>query len=165
MQVILVRHAEAVNVGEEGVASDFDRHLTPNGREQAAKLADAFAARGVAPSVVLTSPLIRAKQTAEPLVRLLPTPGEAVICDYLACGELKKQKLTKFVEELGADVAILVGHNPDLSKYAEWMIGAANGAIELKKAAAAAVRFDGPAGKSAGALEWLVTPGWFVHPA
>jgi phosphohistidine phosphatase len=75
MHVILVRHAEAVNVGEDGVSTDFDRHLTPHGREQAAKLADAFAARGVGPSVVVTSPLVRAKQTAEPLLRLLPPPA------------------------------------------------------------------------------------------
>src|SRR5947208_14033670 len=107
MHVILVRHAEAVNVGDEGVTSDFDRHLTPHGREQAAKLAEAFAARKVVPSVVVSSPLVRAKQTAGPLMRLLPTPAptaEPAVCDYLAPGELKRRKLTRFVEGLHADV-------------------------------------------------------------
>lgn len=163
MHVILVRHAEAVNVGDDGVATDFDRHLSPHGREQAAKLADAFAARRVVPSVVVSSPLVRARQTAEPLLRLLATPAtEPLYCDHLALGALKRRKLTKFVEGLHADVAILIGHNPDLSEYAAWLIGAGDDAVPLEKAAAAAVRFDGAAGKGKGALEWLITPGWYM---
>jgi phosphohistidine phosphatase len=163
MHVILVRHAEAVNVGEEGVATDFDRPLTAHGREQAANLAAAFKSRGILPSVVVTSPLVRARQTAEPLLAVLATPAtDPLICDYLAVGELKRRKLTKFVEGLHADAAVLVGHNPDLSEYAEWLIGADPGAIPLEKAAAAAFRFDGDVGKGRGALEWLVTPGWFM---
>jgi phosphohistidine phosphatase len=163
MHVILVRHAEAVNLGEDGVSTDFDRHLTPHGREQAAKLAAAFKSRGVLPSVVVSSPLVRAKQTAEPLLATLATPTkEPMLCDYLAAGEMRRRKLTKFVEGLHADVAVLVGHNPDLSEYAEWLIGADPGAIPLEKAAAAAFRFDDELGKGRGALEWLVTPGWFM---
>lgn len=163
MRVILVRHAEAVNVGDDGVATDFDRHLTPHGREQAAKLAEAFAARGVAPSVVVSSPLVRAMQTAEPLLRLLAmTTGEPMVCDILAAGAMKRRKLTKYVEGLHADVAVLVGHNPDLSEYLAWLIGAGDDAVPLEKAAAAAVRFDGELGKGQGAMEWLITPGWFM---
>jgi phosphohistidine phosphatase SixA len=75
---------------------------------------------------------------------------------------MKRRKLTKYVEGLHADVAVLVGHNPDLSEYAEWLMGADAGVVALEKAAAASFRFDGPAGKGAGALEWLITPGWFM---
>jgi phosphohistidine phosphatase len=163
MRMILVRHAEAVAKGENGVAKDFDRPLTEHGREQARKLALAFVAHGVTPGAVVTSPLVRARETAEPLLPLLPGPEkEPVLCDYLAVDALKPKRLAKLVADLGADTVILVGHNPDLSAYAGWLLGAGETAIELEKGAAALIEFEGDAEKGAGRLGWLVTPGWFM---
>ena len=163
MKLILVRHAEAVAKGDNGVAKDFDRHLTENGREQSQKLATAFLAHGVSPGAIVTSPLIRARETAEPLLPLLPGPErEPVLCDYLAVGELRPKKLAKLVAELGAETVVLVGHNPDLSAYAGWLLGATETAIELEKGAAALIEFEGDVEKGAGRLGWLVTPGWFM---
>jgi phosphohistidine phosphatase len=163
MHIILVRHAEAVAIGEDGVTTDYDRHLTALGQDQAGRLATALEDRKVVPTLVVSSPLVRAKQTAEPLMRLLPiTTGEPLYCDYLATGSMKRRKLTKYLEELNPDVAMLVGHNPELSEYAAWLIGAADDAVPLEKAGAAAIRFDDAPGKGRGALEWLVTPEWFM---
>jgi phosphohistidine phosphatase len=163
MKLILVRHAEAVAKGDNGVASDFDRPLTENGREQARKLATALLAHGVAPSAVLTSPLVRARETAEPLLPLLPGPErEPVVTDYLAVGELRPKKLAKLIADVGSETVILVGHNPDLSAYAGWLLGTDETAIELEKGAAAFIEFDGEVEKGAGRLGWLVTPGWYM---
>jgi phosphohistidine phosphatase len=163
MKLILVRHAEAVAKGDNGVAKDHDRPLTETGREQARKLATAFLAHGVTPGAVVTSPLVRAVETAEPLLPLLPgSEKEPVLCDYLAMGELRPKKLARLVADLGVETVILVGHNPDLSAYAGWLLGADETAIELEKGAAALIEFDGEVEKGAGRLGWLVTPGWFM---
>ena len=104
-----------------------------------------------------------ARETAEPLLPLLPGPEkEPVLCDYLAVGELRPKKLAKLVADLGAETVVLVGHNPDLSAYAGWLLGATETAIELEKGAAALIEFDGEVEKGAGRLGWLVTPGWFM---
>jgi probable phosphoglycerate mutase len=62
MKLILVRHAEAVAKGDNGVARDHDRPLTETGREQARRLGRALAGRTF--TRVLASPLARAAETA-----------------------------------------------------------------------------------------------------
>ena len=64
--------------------------------------------------------------------------------------------------DLGVETVILVGHNPDLSAYAGWLLGADETAIELEKGAAALIEFEGEIEKGTGRLGWLVTPGWFM---
>jgi phosphohistidine phosphatase len=163
MKLILVRHAEAAAKGDNGVMKDFDRPLTETGWEQARKLALAFQAHGVMPGAVVSSPLVRAVETAEPLLPLLPGPErEPVFTDFLAVGELRPKKLAKLVADLGVETVVLVGHNPDLSAYAGWLLGADETAIELEKGAAALIEFDGEIEKGTGRLGWLVTPGWFM---
>jgi phosphohistidine phosphatase len=159
MKLILVRHAEAAPTGENGVSRDADRPLTVNGREQARKLAETFQARGITPDAVVTSPLLRARETVEPLLPLLNgSAREPVVCDYLALGELRPKKLSKFVRNLGGNVIVLVGHNPDLSTYTTWLLGAEETAVDLEKGAAALVECEDGIEKGAGRLVWLVTP-------
>ncbi|WP_161967409.1 SixA phosphatase family protein [Fimbriiglobus ruber] len=161
MRIILVRHAEAVNLWDDGVETDFNRHLTPKGQEQAARLAAALGARNVAPGAILTSPFVRAVQTAEPLMRLLPGEQAAPpTSDLLAAGELRKKKLTRAVNGLGHEVVILVGHMPDMAVYTAWLIGSTASGIAFDKGAAALISFEGGASKGDGVLEWLITPEW-----
>jgi phosphohistidine phosphatase len=163
MKVILVRHAEAVEQGKDGVLTDFNRQLTDLGREQAAKLAESLRAHSIAFATVLTSPLVRALQTAEPLVPLMPGDvKEPVICDYLSPEGFRRKKLSHYVSGLGVEVAVLVGHNPSLSDYAAWLLGAEETAVELAKGAAALITFADDVEKAAGRLEWLITPQWYL---
>jgi phosphohistidine phosphatase len=161
MKLILVRHAEAVELGADGVATDFDRPLTELGRRQASALAAALKARGVQPQAILTSPLVRAVQTAEPLAAEL-TPGTpAAVNDWLVIGELRPKKLTRAAAEVGS-VVVLVGHQPDMGEYLEWLLGPAGDNIKFAKAAAACVAVGGDAQAGSGVLEWFVTPLWFM---
>jgi phosphohistidine phosphatase len=163
MRLILVRHAEAVDVGVDGVATDFDRHLTPLGHEQAAALARSLAARGVVAGAVVTSPLVRAMQTAQPLTKLLrPGLTGPIVNEYLAAGELRRRRLSRAIADLSVAVAILVGHNPDLEEYLGWLVCGEPTSIRLEKGSAAQVRFDGPPAQGAGSLEWLITPAWYL---
>jgi phosphohistidine phosphatase len=160
MRLLLVRHAEALPLGTEGIADDFHRPLTDLGRKQAGDLAAALKARGVPVSVIVTSPLVRAVETAEHLLMAL-TPGkEFVVTERLSCGEMKPKKLSKLVFELGGS-PVLVGHMPDLAEYAGWLLGTEGDAVDFDKAAVACINCRHVIARGAGQLEWLVPPAWY----
>ncbi|MBV8478942.1 MAG: histidine phosphatase family protein [Actinobacteria bacterium] len=101
MRLVIVRHAEAAP-GEP----DELRPLTPNGRDQARGLGERLRADGIDPGAVLTSPLLRARQTATALGF-----GEPEVDDRLAPGAAPDT-----VRELAlarGGVVIVVGHQPD----------------------------------------------------
>jgi phosphohistidine phosphatase len=115
----------------------------------------------VSAGAVVSSPLVRAKQTADPLAerfaerRVTETP-------YLGIDTFKKRKLTAFAAAQNQETVILVGHQPTLGEYAAWLLGAERAAVPFEKAGAALIRFDGSPGKGDGELVWLVTPEWFL---
>lgn len=162
MILYLIRHAEAVELGTPGAARDFDRALTEHGHAQARAMAAAFARLGLAVDTVVTSPLVRAYQTATDLLSVWQPGVRPVTHDALASGHLKPNKLTEFLAGVtGARVAA-VGHMPDIGAYAEWLIGAPEGALPFAKAGAACIEFDGPPSKGSGELKWLVPPEWVL---
>src|SRR4051812_10843184 len=63
MEIYLIRHAEAVALGENNVNADEDRPLTPAGETQSKAIATGLQRKGVAFQLILTSPLLRARQT------------------------------------------------------------------------------------------------------
>lgn len=165
MRLLLVRHAEAVVLGEAGSTCDFDRPLTDLGRKQAAALAAALGKFGLAPDRVVTSPLLRATQTAEPLLTLLPqNSGPAILCDYLAVEEFRPKKLVQAIEEAGGKRVALVGHMPSIARYAAWMLGCPEGTVDFKKGAIASIKFRPGVAETAGELEYLITPDWYLDP-
>jgi phosphohistidine phosphatase len=162
VKLILVRHAEAVELGQAGAMTDYDRPLTEQGRKQAAALAAALKAKGIQPAAIVTSPLVRAIQTGEPLVADLTPDRQPVVTDRLAQGTLKPKKLSKAVEEVGGEVLILVGHQPDIGEYAGWLLGSEEGSVAFEKSAAACIECGDEIEKGVGMLEWLVPPAWFM---
>src|SRR5687768_2468383 len=92
MRLLLIRHADAVKQGEAGAVTDFDRPLSDHGHSQARALADALAAQGVALDAVVTSPVMRAVQTAELLLRLVADPAASLsVCDHLAPEDFRRK--------------------------------------------------------------------------
>lgn len=114
MQLYLVRHAEAA-----GGEPDELRPLTPAGREQARSLGERLRESGVRPDTILTSPLLRARETAALLARELGV--EAVPDDRLAPGATADQ-ITSAVDGRGETV-VVVGHQPDCSRIAGALTG------------------------------------------
>lgn len=114
MRLLLVRHAEAAP-GEP----DELRELTPKGKRAARELADRLAAEGFSADVVLTSPLLRARQTAEELGRALGAPVEPE--QRLAPGATA-DSLGAAVAGRGASV-VAVGHQPDCGRIAAALSG------------------------------------------
>ena len=114
VQLVIVRHAEAAS-GEP----DELRPLTPAGREAARALGQRLADEGLEPDAVLTSPLLRARETAAELARpagLEPEPDERLAPGATAEG------VRAAAEERGETV-IVVGHQPDCSRIAAALVG------------------------------------------
>lgn len=165
MQLYVIRHADAVPLGDNGLADDASRPLTELGRQQSIGLAEVLGRLGVRFNHLVTSPLVRARQTADLIVGHLPgSPVKIVEEASLAPGG-KRRKLTRALRDLEGDVIGIVGHNPDLSVYTSWLIGTKKAQIELAKGATAHIEFEGQVGKGSGTLTWLVTPAWFLTPS
>ena len=104
MRLFLVRHADA----EPGDPDEL-RPLTPGGRDVARRLAERLAAHE--PQAVLSSPLLRARETAEPIARaagLEPQPDERLAPGATA------DDVTAAITDQGETV-VVVGHQPDCS--------------------------------------------------
>jgi phosphohistidine phosphatase len=114
MQLYLVRHAEAA-----GGEPDELRPLTPAGREQARSLGERLRESGVRPDAIVTSPLLRARETAALLASELGV--DAVPDDRLAPGATADQ-ITSAVDGRGETV-VVVGHQPDCSRIAGALTG------------------------------------------
>jgi phosphohistidine phosphatase len=160
MQLYVIRHAEAVDVGTNGVESDAERPLTEKGQEQCRVVGQALWRAGVRLEALLTSPLVRARQTAEELVKQWPDNcPDPTDCEELAPGQ-RKRKLLRELLALGGNAVGIVGHNPDLSELVGWLLGEKEAGINLTKGGVARIDFDGPPNKGTGVLVWLVTPAW-----
>ena len=104
MRLLIVRHAEA----SPGRPDEL-RSLTPEGREQARQLGDSLRAEGFAPSAVLCSPLLRARETARELGL-----GEPLVDDRLAPGASADD--VRAAAAGHGDTVVVVGHQPDCSR-------------------------------------------------
>ena len=120
-----LRHGDA----EDGDGDDWARELTEKGRRQSTAAGEALAALDVEIDACLTSPRIRARQTAELACEALDVEPE--ISDELSGGDFEPAALTA-----GRGNVLLVGHEPDFSRAVGDLTGAR---IEMKKGGLAAV--------------------------
>jgi phosphohistidine phosphatase len=160
LHLYLIRHADAVPHGDPNYADD-DRPLTEKGRRQSRSLGEALVARGVQFDVILCSPLPRAQQTVEELLAGLADPKPPV--EYaveLAPGSKPKRLDRAILKHDGAAIA-LVGHQPDLGRYAARLIGSKKACVDLAKPSVACVACADPPGKGSGSLVSLIPPEWF----
>lgn len=152
MDLILLRHgkAEDMNIG-----GDFTRELVEKGREQSRRAAKLLKAAGVLPDIVLTSPLTRARQTADEFCQAAEMPG-AVIQSWLAYGMTPETALAELVAFRDFRRVAIVGHNPDFSQLIEWVIGTPGGIINMKKGALACLTITPPSRR--GTLAYMIPP-------
>lgn len=128
MELVLLRHGKAEDFHESG---DFARELVEKGVRQAERAGRLLRALDRRPDLVLTSPRVRAKQTAEHFCEAAEMPGP-VTQPWIDCGmrpEVALEELKAFVE---FERVMLVGHEPDFSSLVEWLL-VGSGGVEVKK--------------------------------
>ena len=118
MLLYFLRHAEA----EDEVTSDFDRRLTPKGLDQADKVGKFCVRFGLVPDVILSSPVVRAEQTARIVSRRLDD-RTVIIEKWLACGMSPDMCLEALAAFVKFKHVMLVGHEPDFSAAISACIG------------------------------------------
>jgi phosphohistidine phosphatase len=111
MNLLLMRHGEAVD--EAPGMGDGERWLTAKGRRVTREVA-AHVAKHHPPAVVITSPLVRATQTAEILVAAVGLEGDVTVDAHLATGNVAAI-LRGLAEHRGRGTVAVVGHEPTLS--------------------------------------------------
>lgn len=108
MRVYLMRHASAEEAGPSGDAS---RPLTERGRREAREAGEALRGRGATPALVLSSPRLRARETAEIVAKILGVKAE--VRESLDCGAPAAA-----YDALRDQDVLIVGHNPEISAVA-----------------------------------------------
>ena len=152
MQLILVRHAAAID-RDIGVADDR-RYLTPEGRGFFRKTARTMRDQGLAPDLILTSPLLRAVQTADILAERLKYSGPLVVADELEPG-FDLPGLERLLAKLGEVHAVcFVGHEPDLSQLVVTLLGLPHG-CRFRKGSALSLDADPRKLRGTAAFKWL----------
>ena len=154
MLVYFLRHGLAANA-ETWRGDDAERPLTDKGRERMSAVARKLAKLDIDADVVVTSPLLRAKQTASIVARALDL-SEKVVEDERLAGGFGVDALAAILRDhCDAEAVVLVGHEPNMSATIGHVLGGVR--VELKKGAIACLSFEDPT-SSKSELLWLAPP-------
>lgn len=157
MELILFRHGIAHDQSPDG--SDDARALTDEGHKKTRQAAQGLVSIIGKPSLILTSPKVRAVETAAHLVEAAAGP-EAQVHEVLAGSSAKR--ITEFLLTHDQAVVVAVGHEPTLSMAAELLCTGDQrlGLIELKKAGAIGISLPAFNRQAAvpGRLQWILPP-------
>ena len=153
LQLYLLRHADA---GDPAAwhGDDADRPLSEKGELQAERLGGFLAGIGFRADVLISSPKIRARRTAEIVAEAI---GAGVRLDERLAGGFDPETVDAIVAAAGAPARVgLAVHDPDFSQLLGWLVGADG--LTMKKGAFARIDIRGSVAGGRGALRWLVPP-------
>jgi phosphohistidine phosphatase len=149
----LLRHADAGDP-MAWTGPDEARPLSGKGEKQSRRLGRFLAAGGSSLGPVITSPKLRARQTAEIVAEEL---GLDVTVDERLGFGLDAVAVEAILFDTGEPEApLLVGHDPDFSELTAWLIGASS--FAMKKGALVRIDTVRPISRASGTLRWLVPP-------
>mgnify|MGYP000386210191 CR=1 FL=1 len=129
MKLIIIRHAKA-----EGFAmNDSSRALTEKGMNQAKRVGEFLKKQGLVPDVTISSPYVRARQTAE--IFCESAGAQAPVFEpWLACGMSPALAMEELQAYSNFETVAICGHNPDFAYLAEALLGSQTGGIHVSKA-------------------------------
>ncbi len=158
MRVIILRHGPAGERDAQRWPDDDKRPLSDRGEERTLAAARGLIRIEPGLRLVVTSPLVRAEQTA----RILAEAASGVPCKVLEALRPagSHRAIVEFLAALrpADNVVALVGHEPDLGRLAGVLVFGTPMAIALKKAGACAIDFEARVKLGAGSMRWMLTP-------
>jgi phosphohistidine phosphatase len=155
-ELYLVRHAIAAERGDEW-PDDTKRPLTERGVSRFKACVTGLRWLDMAVDEIFTSPLVRAKQTADLLAAGLEGKPAVKIADALAPGHTATAVMSQVAKLAKRRRIALVGHEPELGELAAHLLGAAR-PLPFRKGGAGRIDMEGLASKRPGTLVWFVTP-------
>ena len=156
MDILILRHGIAVPRGTTGYPND-DRPLTDEGVRKMEK-----SARGIVKVVdgvdlILTSPLQRARKSAEIVATAMHRRSLLKPCDELLPGGSVERLIALLTRNIDRKSIMLVGHNPDLLLCASALLGSTRSLLDLKKGSLCLIRVPGVPGSRHGTIVWHLT--------
>ncbi len=164
MNLYIVRHAEAVPLGR-GISRDADRPLSAHGERDAAVVGRVLALADPAVRTIASSPLLRARRTAEILAGQFGDPPPVALWPSLQPGFENRDVLTR-VKELPHGPVVLVAHQPDLTEFISWLVADAPAEIAFPPGSAASILLADTIAGTGARLQWMATPTFLslLHP-
>lgn len=155
MEIYLLRHGIAEDRAEGG---DAARALTDEGRKKLRRVLETAAKAGVEPSLILSSPLKRALQTAEIASEALGYKEKIVQVEALR-PESSPQDLWEEIRGRRGEQALLAaGHEPMMSATVAFLLGTPALQVDMKKAALVSIAISRFAANPQGVLRWMLIP-------
>ncbi len=159
MKLYLVRHAIATPRTYPPIGPDADRPLTGKGRRRMALHAQALVVLGEHIDLVVTSPYVRARETAEILADAFRVKPPIELDNGMAPGGNYMKMLHALAQRCAGQAVALVGHEPDMSEMAETLLGRSSDIdIEFKKGAVCRIDLRDGAETLDGEFRWLRSP-------
>ncbi|MDP8217741.1 MAG: histidine phosphatase family protein [Candidatus Theseobacter exili] len=158
MDLFLVRHGIALDIGVNGINTDYDRTLSPKGRTKTKEVSVALSTIECCPKKILTSPLCRAVETAVIIAENLSDTPVMEESDHLACGS-DMNLLIRWLGKQSEDQIMIVGHMPDLSILSSLLLSSThNVRIAFKKAGVCCISFQHRIKPGEGVLKFHLEP-------
>ena len=151
MILYFLRHGKA---GSPTRGDDDARELTAAGMDALRRAAPLWRRVNLRPDVVLSSPLVRARQTAELVAEAIG--GEVLVDERLRPGASWGHLARAMAAHPDARRVLFVGHEPDLSSTVAHLTGAAS--VRLRNGGIAGLEFYGITEPGGGELAWLLYP-------
>ena len=161
MNLYILRHGLAVEPGTPGYAKDADRPLTPKGERKLWQIAEAMEALELSFDLMLSSPYLRARQTADIIAEAFNARKKLEFSEFLTPSGSPK-RLIEFLLDLKPlpGNVLLVGHEPYLSGLIALLVaGDARLWVTLKKGGLCKLNAESLKPGRCAVLEWLLTPG------
>jgi len=161
MNLYLMRHATAVAADDPGVESAGVRPLSAKGIKRLRKAARGLKRLGIVFDALLSSPVLRARQTADIVAGYVGLDGQVEEISELAPESSVDNLMFGLTRFRSCEHLLLVGHEPLLSQTAAFLLGAKKNetlGIELKKAGLCRIEIDGLPADKPGMLHWLLAP-------
>jgi len=158
MQLYIVRHGAAIDREDPKCPSDPERFLTGEGVVKTKEVAKGVAKIADAPDLLLTSPYVRAAQTAEIFAAALDYPKQKIrTTEALLPGAEALQLFRELAKDKEYSSVFVFGHGPNVDELVATSVGAKHHISELKKAGVALIEVKRLVPPSA-QLVWLATP-------
>ncbi len=157
MELYLLRHGIAED-GRPG-RPDAERELTAEGREKTKAVLQMAAKSGVRPSLILSSPYIRARQTAAIAAAELEYKGHVELIESLVPHGTPERVWADVRDYAEHEAILLAGHEPLMSAMAAFFLNAPSLRVEMKKAALIRIDLEVVRAIPHGTLRWMITPG------
>ena len=157
MELYILRHGIAVPHGAPGYEDDTKRPLTPEGRKKLRRIARSMRRMDLSFDLILSSPYVRARQTAEIVAGGLAPRPSLVNIDALAPDSGYAAVITELEKHARKPRIALVGHEPDIGELGARLVGSRR-SIEFKKGAICRIDVDEIPPNGPGQLRWFLTP-------